>query len=840
MTNFVRLLSILTAATSLAAPQSQTPAGGASFANSVQPFLARNCYVCHNAKLASGSLNLEAYTTAAAIAGDRDQWETILQKLQAGEMPPKAMPRPDPAALQTVTKWIQGELDRTGRAAPPNPGRVTARRLNRAEYDNTVRDLLGVDFHASEDFPQDDSGYGFDTIGDVLSLSPVLMEKYLSAAERIAGIALFGPGPVKPVAVLHQPPYRAALDGGDDRRLGDPPWTVRDYDLTGLSLPSALHVMHTFPAEGEYEFRIDPEGNRPQPSDGFQVVLWIDGKPAHTVEIEASDASTSLEGEDKVFRMRAPAGEHWLAVSGLRLYEGLAPSYGGLNPTSRPAPPVREFGPRKPPDNATPEELKIFAERQKALSSRRNRPPGIWDVSFRVNFLRITGPFDAHTGPSPESLRKIFTCGHLDGHHQPGCARKVVSDLARRAYRRPVTPREVDRLLTLVSEEQKRGGSFEQSIGVAIQALLVSPNFLFRIETDPQPAAGGDAGHPIGQYELASRLSYFLWSSMPDDELLRAAERNTLRQPEVLAAQVSRMLQDPKAHALVENFGGQWLQFRALESTHPDQQRFPYFNDYLRMSMQKETELFFENIIHEDRSILDFLDAKYTFLNEALARYYGIPGVTGPEFRKVDLTGAKRGGVLTQGSVLTVSSYATRTSVVLRGKWILDNILNAPVPPPPPNVPTLDEAATGTSMSLRQQMETHRTNAVCASCHARMDPLGFGLENYDATGQWRTQDGKFPIDASGTLPDGRSFSGPGELSTLLRGNSDAFAQCLTEKMMTYGLGRGLERYDRPAVQEVARHVAQDGYRFSSLVLEIARSLPFQKRKGDRAANVPHP
>jgi hypothetical protein len=366
--------------------------------------------------------------------------------------------------------------------------------------------------------------------------------------------------------------------------------------------------------------------------------------------------------------------------------------------------------------------------------------------------------------------------------------------------------------------------------------MLVSPDFLFRIERE-RPAAPGVAAAPnrtLEDHELASRLSYFLWASMPDDELLRAADRNELRQPALLAAQVRRMLRDDKASALVEAFGGQWLQFRALESIAPDRERFPDFEENLRLSMRKETELFFANVVREDRSILDFIDGRYSYLNGRLARHYGVPGVTGPDFRRVELTGPERSGVLTQASVLTVSSYATRTSPVLRGKWILDNVLGAPPPDPPAGVPRLDEATVSVSASLRKQMEAHRANTTCAACHSRMDPLGFGLENYDAIGAWRTQDGKFPIDATGALPDGQSFQGPDDLKAILKTDRRAFAECVTEKLLTYALGRGLERYDKRTVKAIAGRLGASDYRFSALVLEIVNSLPFQMRRGEGA------
>ncbi|HKX26196.1 MAG TPA: DUF1592 domain-containing protein, partial [Blastocatellia bacterium] len=487
--------------------------------------------------------------------------------------------------------------------------------------------------------------------------------------------------------------------------------------------------------------------------------------------------------------------------------------------------PERFFTPL-PPD-ATPEQIEA---RKAAIERFRNRKPQFNGMA--VAEFEILGPYRYVKGPAPESLRKIYVCGHFKGEHQPGCDRKIVSSLARRAFRRAVAAEEVDRLLEISNRARARGRSFEQGIALVLQTILVSPDFLFRIEQD-RLAKSRTGLHPVNEYELASRLSYFLWSSMPDEELLRAADRKLLRRPETLAAQVRRMLKDSRSEALVKNFAGQWLEIRRLESVQPDRDRFPDFDDYLRQSMLKETELFFENIVRQDGTVLDFIDSDYTFLNERLARHYGIAGVAGPEFRKVALTGTGRGGILTHSSVLTVSSYANRTSPVLRGKWILENLLNAPPPPPPPDVPILDEAALGSKISLRQQMEQHRSNAVCASCHARMDPLGFALENYDAVGAWRTRDGKFPIDPTGSLPDGRALKGPEDLKAYLKSERKVFAEALTEKLLIYALGRGIEQSDRPAVKKIAARAAADQYRFSSLVLGIAESLPFQYRDRER-------
>lgn len=826
------------------------------FAQTIQPFFAENCYVCHNTKKQSGELNLEQYKTSAAVAENRDQWEMVLLKIRTGEMPPKGFPRPDEAELKAVIGWIESEFERADRLAKPDPGRVTARRLNRAEYNNTVRDLLGVNFKPADDFPQDDSGYGFDNIGDVLSLSPVLMEKYLSAAEAISRSAVFGPEQLKPTLARLRP-----MTG----RIVASTIPLTDYDLTGLSLPNALHVSHRFPVDAEYNFRVFLGGVRPAGSEPLPLDLWIDGKLVQSFDFDPDGvASFSDDRQDfgsmtHDFRVRVSAGDHWIAVAIPRLYEGLPSSYGGPNPSKRPIPPKPEF---KPPRRPLPPER--IAELKKQFEARIAEKVPVNQA--RISSLDVGGPYDQKKGPTDESLKKIYVCGHTAGKHEPGCARKIIGNLAHRAYRRPVSPAEVERLLGLVNMAERLGDSFEEGLVQAIQAMLVSPHFLFRIEqsgnltgnrierTEPaattigkgqsflgqeprtvKPARAANSAtggiQLIGQHELASRLSYFLWSSMPDDELLRLADDQKLRQPGILPSQIQRMLKDPKSHALVENFAGQWLELRKLESVKPDRERFPQFDEYLRMSMLRETESFLENIVRQDRSLLDLIDADYSFLNERMARFYGIPNVSGPEFRMVKLNPEiNRGGILTQASVLTVSSYSTRTSPVLRGKWILDNILNAPPPPPPPGVPNLDETKIGSAASLRQQLEQHRTNPTCAACHARLDPLGFGLENFDAIGSWRTMDGKFPVDSSGVLPDGRTFKGPQELKVIIRADRNDFTEGVTDKLLTYALGRGLERYDRLVVRQIAKRVAANEYKFSSLVLEIVNSLPFQYRR----------
>jgi Protein of unknown function (DUF1592)/Protein of unknown function (DUF1588)/Protein of unknown function (DUF1587)/Protein of unknown function (DUF1585)/Protein of unknown function (DUF1595) len=806
-----------------AVPRPATAAADDSrFETTVQPFLSKNCYSCHDSRSKNADVNLEAFKSRASMLADPDTWQKVMSKMSTGQMPPVGRPRPDAGTTRAIVDWIASELDHAELSAPPDPGHVTARRLNRTEYDNTVRDLLGVDLRPADDFPQDDTGYGFDNNGDVLSLSPALMERYVTAAERVARAALFGPPPARPTLVRLQS-RRGKIQPGAAVPVA--------YDVAGLSLPNSLHALHRFTA-GDYVFRVVLGGTRPAGSEPLRVGLFLDGTEVAVDSFDpegtASFAADRPDFSGKVveFKTRVTAGEHWVAASIVGLYDGLPASYGGTNPSRRPLPPPPEFKPRP---GASLEQVEAA---RKAFAARLNEVAPANDA--RVSQLEVAGPYDPPRGPSPASLRRLYACGHLDGRHGRGCLRRILTAVAHRAYRRPVTARDVEPLVALATQARGRGATFEEALSLGLQAVLVSPDFLFRIERDPTSA--GEDAHPLGGHELASRLSYFLWASMPDDTLLAAADTGMLPREDVLAAQVRRMLADPKASALVEAFGGQWLQFRALESKSPDRERFPLFDDNLRLSMVRETELFLGSIVREDRSILELLDAPYTFLNERLARHYDIDGVTGPEFRKVDLRGTARGGILTQGSVLTVSSYATRTSPVLRGKWILENVLAAPPPEPPAGTPRLDEATVGATAPLRAQLEAHRSDATCMACHSKMDPLGFALENFDAVGAWRTQDGSFPIDTSGTLPDGRTFSGPGELRRILSGDHRAFAECVTAKLLTFALGRGLEPYDRRTVKAIAEKVAQQDYRFSALVLEIVNSLPFRMQRGRTGAS----
>jgi hypothetical protein len=731
-----------------------------SFETSVRPVIAKTCTPCHNAQLASGGMNIAGFTASDSLRTDRPGWERILDRLRAGEMPPKGIPRPP--ELDAAIRFVQGEFDRADRNTRPDPGRVTARRLNRAEYSNTVRDLLAVDFRAEKSFPTDDLGNGFDNIADVLTVSPLLMEKYLSAAATIAARAVGAdPLPKKPLEL--QLAFK-------DRK-------VRRVD------PSTIEGSGRLEFDGDYIVRFGLQGQRGEDAKPVKLGFWMDGRLLTTINAETKPSGLVYFDpfSEEQIRLYLPAGDHVFRAAFIDddFVKGLGP---------------RDLYDRK-----------------------KNK---------YVDSMTFVGPY-ASSVEKP-SRRKVLICDPESGR---ACVEKIVANLAHHAWRRPVTAPETASLMKFVAMAKSEDQSTEQGIQLALQAMLVSPNFLFRIEHDPNPT-DADKSHPVSEVELASRLSYFLWSSMPDDELLGLAEAGKLRAPGALDAQVKRMLADPRSSALAENFAGQWLELRNLDVVKPDPQKFPEWNPELRDAMRTETRLFFDSILRENRPLADFLDARYTFLNEKLAKFYGIAGVTGPEFRRVELQTPERGGILGQAGVLTVSSYPTRTSVVLRGKYILQNILGAPPPPPPGDVPPLDEGAVGTAMSLRQQMEKHRADPACATCHSKMDPLGFGLENYDGIGRWRTLDGKFPVDSSGTLPNGKTFATPAEMRSLLRSQLPQFARCMAEKMLTYSIGRGLGPSDRRSVDEILRNWAAADYPFQSLIFEVVRSLPFQARRGE--------
>lgn len=734
--------------------------GKAALEKSVAPFLAKHCSACHNAKVKMADVNLEQLRDVSKGLAERNLWDDVLTKLRNGEMPPPGRPRPTAAEMKSVTGWIDGQLARIDKHVKPDPGRVTARRLNKSEYNNTIRDLLAVNFHPADDFPNDDAGYGFDNIGDVLTLSPVLMEKYLASAEKIAKMAIITGKPFKPALER----YNA------DKAKADV--------LTG-----AIAVNHVFPAYAEYELTarfIDRRKDKDAPAT--TVVLYLDGK-----ELKRRSFAP-VAAANRIVTLRIPVlpGERKLRVVPLDV-------------------------------NGRP---------YRNVNDKQLADPSLREVF--MDYVEVKGPFFDEKLGKPESHKKIFVCD--DG--TPECARTIVTGLAKRAWRRPVTENEINRLAGFVVEARKDGDSFEQGVQLALEAVLVSPHFLFRIERNTQAGQGTER---LGPYELASRLSYFLWSSMPDDELLEVARSKQILTRDGLQAQTRRMLASPKADALVENFAGQWLQLRNLESAKPDPDIFPDFDDDLRQAMDQETRLFFANLLRGNGSILEFLDSRYSFLNTRLAKHYGIDGVEGEQFRKVEIGNGQRGGILTQASILTVSSYPTRTSPVLRGKWVLENILGTPPPPPPPDVPELNTEKIGVDETLRSQLQKHRASASCSVCHDKMDTLGFALENYDAVGVWRSKDGALPIDASGAL-SGKKFDDAGGLKKILAENRQAsFVKNLTEKLMTYALGRGLEKYDRPEVNQICNRIAAEGHKFQSLILDIVESMPFQMRRAEGVA-----
>lgn len=747
----------------------------------VVAILQKNCNGCHSEKMKAGGLSL------AGLEIDTPVWEKVLDKLSTGRMPPLGAPQPAKSDVAYITAWIEGRPGWT--RAGSEPGRVTSRRLNRAEYNNTVRDLLGVTLRPADEFPLDDAGYGFDTVGDVLSVSPMLIEKYMAAARRLSRTAVYG------------------------ERTGDKPTKLIRYmtkksqdDPTpgalSFSNRGAIYGSFEFPVSGEYEFRMRVGNYRPRLTGTprqrelfrkrglseaekaelddlnkksylpAKMVMTFDGAEILTESVEGNIDYQYAHGES-IARVKVRAGEHFFRAS--------FPEFADL---SDPMENMNTDGRRK-----------LF-----------------------IDYVDIVGPFSA-AAEKPETYKRLFVCEEQTAV----CAEKILGTIARRAYRRPVTKAELGGLTGLAAMVRGNGDTFAEGIRVGLQAVLLSPHFLFRAE--PVSAAA----EQVSDHDLASRLSYFLWSSMPDAALLHAADLGTLRKPGVLSAQVKRMLADAKSDALVENFAGQWLGLRLMDRRKPDPGKFPAVDDELLEAMRQETTLFTRAILREDRSVLDFLDGRFSFVNGPLARHYGISGVSGEKFVRVALDGGQRGGVVTQGSVLTLSSYATRTSPVMRGRWVLENLLGTPPPPPPADIPALPEGAATTAASLRTRLEQHRANPSCAICHDQMDPIGFGLENFDAGGSWREKDGDFKVDASGSFPGGAEFRGPEELRKALAARPELFVRNLTEKLLTYALGRGLEPADRAVVDSITTRLAADGYRMTALVDGIVNSKPFQMR-----------
>ena len=719
-------------------------------------------------------MDLANVTERAAV------WEKVVRKLRTRGMPPAGVSRrPDQATYDSFATYLETELDRAA-AAKPNPGRPVVHRLNRAEYINAIRDLLDLEIIDAESLLPSDpaSGYGFDNIGEVLTLSPLLMDRYLSAAKRISGLAIGDPTS-RPIIETYVIPDNFEQQ---DRVSDDLP----------LGSRGGMAIRHYFPLDAEYVVRIIPRGI----GVGTQLEVRLDGTRIKLFE-------SRLEGTRiKLFEVeRDPRGER-------KSYENLEvrfPAKAGM----------RLVGVTF---------LKDTLKREGVLSGRRRASSG-----GGVGLVDIEGPYDP-TGPGDTpSRRRIFVCRPTNSNDEAPCAKKILSTLGRRAYRRPVSDGDVQRLLNLYKAGWGNGG-FEAGIGLALQGILISPEFLFHVERDPAGVSPG-AGYRISDVELASRLSFFLWSSIPDDQLLDLAERGELKDPAVLEQQVRRMLADPRSKAL-SNFGEQWLQVRNLRLVSPpDPAVFPDFNGNLLEALEQETVLFVESIMREDRSVIDLLSANYTFLNKRLAQHYGVPGVYGSHFRRVTLSDPLRWGVLGKGAILTVTSYATRTAPTLRGKWVLNNILGTPPPPPLPNVPSLkDDDAQTKALSMRERLAQHRADPVCAACHRIMDPLGFALENFDAIGKWRTVNAdNTPIDVSGELPDGTKFEGPAGLQEILLSQREQFVNTFIAKLLTYALGRGVEYYDMPAVRKIKHDASASEYRWSSIVVGIVKSLPFQMR-----------
>jgi hypothetical protein len=739
------------------------------------------CLGCHNERVKTGGFSLTP-ATARTPEEAPEVWEKVVRKLRTRSMPPAGLPRPDDHRYASLLDSLEGALDK-GFAAKPNPGRTdTFRRLNRTEYQNAIRDLLALDVDVSSMLPADESSHGFDNV-TVGELSPTLLERYLSAARKISRLAL----------------GTAVRPGGDTLTL--PPDLTQEQHFEGLPLGTrgGAVMRYTFPVDAKYDIVVRLMRDRNEHVEGLreahEVEFLLDGQRVglFTVQPPPGDKDHSLVDHHLNVRIPVTAGPHVVAV-------------------------------------AFPKKASLLLETERQpwdAHFNMDRHPRITPAVYSVT---VNGPYDPKGPGDTPSRRRLLVCRPTAPGEEDACAKRILSTLIRRAYRRPVTTADLDAPFRFYKEAKSEGG-FDGGIEMALSAVLVSPEFLFRVEQDPRDVPPGTA-YRISDLELASRLSFFLWSSIPDDELLDAAIRGDLSKPDVLEKQVRRMLADPRSRALVNNFAEQWLYLRNLAAATPDMRLFPDFDDNLRRAFRKETELFFESIVREDRSILDLLQADYTFVNERLARHYGIPNVYGSRFRRVTFDAdSPRGGLLGQGSVLTVTSYATRTSPVIRGKWVLDNILGVPPPPPPATVPALKEKGEGgKNLSFRERIAQHRSNPACYGCHQLMDPVGFSLENYDAVGRWReAEDGK-PIDASGALPDGTKFDGVSGLRKALLGHRESFAVRFTEKLMTYALGRGTEYYDAPAVRTIVRNAGEKDFRFSSFILGITQSTPFQMRR----------
>jgi mono/diheme cytochrome c family protein len=736
----------------------------------IAPFVAQHCIACHGPQKKKADLQLHVFKDEASILKARKTWMAVLSMLHAGEMPPSGRPRPPIGDAEQFAKAVTEIFDRHDRTAKRDPGKVTMRRLNRVEYVNTIRDLIGIDIPIGEDFPSDDVGHGFDNIGDVLTISPLHMERYLAASEMIMKNAIV-------VGEAPKPLVRTTA-----ARFMEPGATAVERPRI-LYTKGPLYATFNVKQAGECKIVVRMSG-RQAGDEPVKASILFDGQEVKTVSMAEKKGNS---GRNHTVTVNVAPGEHKVGVTLLNEYTD--------------------------PDDDSQGRGVI------------------------IEYVQFVGPIGA---PPDSQLALLEAPANVD---EEAKTRHILSRFASRAYRRPATKDEIDRLIKIVHAAEEGKEPWEGAVSLAMQAVLVSPKFLFRVELDATPDSK-DA-HPIDDYQLASRLSYFLWSTMPDQELLDLAAKKQLHQN--IESQVKRMLRDGKAVALTDNFASQWLQLRPLKTHAPDKKLFPEFDERLRSDMLKETDLFFQAIAKEDRSILDLIDGPFTFVNERLAKHYRIrdtngnpfldvairpPGepITGEKFVRVNLEGTKRGGLLTQASVLTVTSNPTRTSPVKRGRWVLEQILGTPPPPPPPDVPELPSSEQ-TKGTLRQRMEQHRVNPSCAGCHARMDPIGFAFENFSAIGKYRTSDEDLPIDSTGELPNGQKFQGPNELKAILKGKKELFSRCLTEKMLTYAIGRGVEFYDKPAIDGILAALEKNEYRFSRLITEIAKSDPFRLRRG---------
>ena len=754
-------------------------------------FVRTYCVSCHNQKLKTANLMLDT-ADAEQIVNSAETWEKVVVQLRSRSMPPPRARRPDSETYEVVARWLETELDRAA-AASPNPGRPSAlHRLNRTEYANAVRDLLGIEIDGTAMLPPDEQAHGFDNIADALTVTPALQVRYLNAAARISRLAIGDPT---------IPPgferYTAAKHNSNERT------GLRHHDRFGEAFPlgtrGGIVARHYFPVDAEYVFRIRLERTIDGDIHGLHVPsdihIRVDG--VRVAQFKVGAGAPDLGDKDELeARIPLKAGLREVIVTVMNS-DGVVPE--GLGPARIP----------------------IWSE---AYGEDAN-------AELIVSLLLIGGPYNGQVPQESPSRSRIFVCSPKAANEETSCATKILSTLARRAYRRPLTRSDTAALLDFYTRG-RAAGTFDTGIRAALERVLVSPDFLFRIEADPHQVAAG-AAYRISDVELASRMSFFLWSSIPDDELLGLAEKGKLRDPDVLERQTRRMLADPRAReALVENFFSQWLQVRNVWLLTPDANRkFPWFDDNLRAAFVRETELFLESQVRENRSVLELLTADYTFLNEQLAGHYGIPRIYGSHFRRVNLTDQNRWGLLGKASILAVTSYPHRTSPTIRGKWLLENILAAPAPPPPPNVDTtLEEGPATKATSVREMLERHRANPTCASCHARMDPIGFTLENFDSLGRWRVTDGESPIDASGVLLDGTAVDGPAALRAALIGQKEQFVKAVAGKLLMYAIGRELHHYDTPSIRSIVTAAEADDYRWSSLVLAIVRSPPFQFRR----------